>query len=145
MNFSEFEKKVDERQKNNPIWFGLESDCLPSELDLVKVQKNLGVEFPEEYMKFIKKYGGGYFALGVVYSLDPSSDFNIFKINEDNSSVRDGYVLFSDNGSGDFYAFKVSGNRCLSGVCARDHETGEWQETKYGNIFSFLIDVALSN
>ncbi|GFM66081.1 hypothetical protein PSCICJ_21990 [Pseudomonas cichorii] len=145
MNFTDFEKLVNEKEIANPVWFGLDPDSPANENSIALAQKELNAIFPDEYIQFIKRYGGGYFALGVVFSLDPSSDFNLVEINKRESHSRSSYILCSENGSGDFYGFKVINGKCLSEIYFLDHETGEWEKTKYENLLNFLSEIALSN
>jgi hypothetical protein len=145
MNIIVFEKIVDERKSANPVWFGLDPAPLASEDDIIYAQKELKIVFPIEYSQFVTRHGGGYFAFGIVYPLDCNSDFSILNINKRESTLRGDYILFSENGSGDYYGFKITEGHCSSEVYFFDHENGEWKPTKYENLFSFLSEIALSN
>ncbi|MQQ36398.1 SMI1/KNR4 family protein [Pseudomonas sp. SZ57] len=145
MNFHEFEEFVNEKKLANPVWFGLDPDSLASEESIEFAQKELNATLPHEYAQFVKRYGGGYFAFGIVYSLDKDSSFNILEINKAESKKREDHILFSENGVGDYYGFKIKENQCLPDVYFFDHETESWQKTKYENMLTYLSEIALSN
>ncbi len=145
MNFYEFEELVNEKKLAHPIWFGLDPDSLANDESITLAQKELNATLPTEYVHFVKRYGGGYFAFGIVYSLDKESSFNILEINRAESKKREDHILFSENGVGDYYGFKVVEHQCLPDIYFFDHETESWQKTKYGNMLVFLNEIALSN
>ncbi|BAQ75878.1 uncharacterized protein POS17_4184 [Pseudomonas sp. Os17] len=68
MNFSEFEQLLDAKKSLHPIWFELPSDRTATEEDIIEAQNDLDLRLPAEYSQFLQKHGGGYFALGIVYS-----------------------------------------------------------------------------
>ncbi|QXH44770.1 SMI1/KNR4 family protein [Pseudomonas xanthosomatis] len=143
MNFEEFSKLANEKIQKNPIWFQLERDAPSNDEEVIRVESNLGIQLPDEYKQFVKTYGGGYFAFSIVYSPNPNSDFPLEKINTDNTF--DTYILFSENGSGDYYGFPVSDKKCSSSIFFWDHESGQWNGTEYLNFYCFLADKALSS
>lgn len=145
MTLTDFVNLVTETEQTHPVWFDLNADKTASDRAIAASQQSLGLIFPNEYVQFIKKYGGGYFAFSIVYSLDNASDFNIIEINKRKSSVHKNYFLFSENGCGDFYAFEIVNNCCLPEVFFFDHETSAWSKTNYKNLFSFLSEVALAH
>lgn len=145
MDFEDFKKLVEKTKKDHPIWFRLESDELPSDVAVSNAEKRLGVELPVDYKNFIFEYGGGYFAFSNVYSLDGRSDWSLVDINSKYDDMRNGYVLISENGTGDFYGFKVIDGVCESKVYFYDHEVSTWQETPYDNLFDYLEKHALTN
>lgn len=145
MNFDDFEALVSEKARENPVWFGLPSDKLASLPDVEAAERDLNVKFPVEYVEFLLRYGGGYFALGVVFSLDADSEFYVLKKNSRKLVSETGFLTFSDNGMGDLYAFRVTSGECLSDVFFYDHEINSWVESGLGNLFEFLARYALSS
>ena len=145
MNFHEFEELVNEKKLTNPAWFGLDPDSLANEQSITCAQKELNATLPTEYVQFVTLYGGGYFAFSIVYSLDKDSSFNILEINRVESRRRENHIIFSESGVGDYYGFKVKENQCLPSVYFFDHETEGWQKTKYENMLTYLVEIALSN
>ena len=89
----------------------------------------------------------GIFGFSVVLSLDPESDFYLRKINEELKDDLGGartHLVFSDNGCGDYYAFKIEGGKCSSSIEWYDHESGKWSETECQGLFEFLESKALT-
>ncbi len=82
MTLTDFVNLVTETEQTHPVWFDLDADKTASDRVIIASQQSLGLIFPNEYVQFIKKYGGGYFAFSIVYSLDNTSDFNIIEINK---------------------------------------------------------------
>lgn len=145
MDFQEFKKFVTKAKLENPVWFGMEPDQAPSEIDIKEAEKKLGKELPQDYKDFLCEYGGGYFVFSNVYSLEERSAWNLIDINNEYSNIREEYILISENGVGDHYGF-IS----LNGVCAPqiyffDHETEQWNSTQYSNIFEYLKKALISD
>lgn len=145
MNFQEFSNLVANKMRTNPIWFQLESDSPSSREEISQLEANIGAQLPDEYKQFTTKYGSGYFAFGVVYSPSLSSAFPLEKKNLTNQAIRKNYIIFSENGSGDYYGFRSTEEKCSSEVFLWDHESEEWSETEHFNLFAFLASTALNN
>jgi hypothetical protein len=145
MNFDEFKKIVEQKKSSNPVWFAMAADELPSDSDFSDASNKLGAKLPIDYIDFISEYGGGYFALSNVFSLDVESDWNICLQNHNYDVVRKGHVLISDNGSGDFYGFKIEKDLCLPEIRFYDHESQTWGDTEFSNIYEYLVKFALTN
>jgi len=145
MNFNEFNDLVEKTKTKHPIWFGLEPDKSVNEIAIVNAEKTLKAKFPNEYKEFILKYGGGYFAFSIIYSLDDVSDWNLVKINHEYLSLRTGYILISENGVGDFYGYKIINGVCSSEIYFYDHEIESWEKTLFSNLFDYLKKHALTN
>lgn len=145
MNFNDFNALVDRAREQHPIWFGISSDRVATKKDILEAEDALRVHLPDDYKDFVGKYGGGYFALANVYSLDSSSEWYLKEINHKYSDVSDGYLLVSDNGVGDFYGYKITDGTCSSNIFFYDHEIDDWKDTRFANIFEYLEEVALKN
>ena len=145
MNFDDFKSLVESKRKSNPIWFALDADKKPSQEDYTKVETKLGAKLPLDYLRFINEFGGGYFAFSNVFSLDEQSDFNIVNQNYNYAVIRKGHVLLSENGTGDFYGYKVVNGDCLPQIRFFDHETQQWYETEFADLFEYLERFALRN
>lgn len=145
MDFKAFRELVEKTMSDHPVWFGIESDESPTDTMIAEAEKRLSVELPEDYKNFINAYGGGYFAFSNVYSLEVGSDWNLVDVNYKYDTLRKGFVLFSENGAGDFYGFKVESDGCKSEIYFFDHEVEIWQETSYSNLFEYLKKTALTN
>jgi len=143
MNEGTFEKELRKAQQLEPFLFEMESDPPASEELIQSVEKNLNVQFPLEFREFLKKYGSGEFAYTHLYSLSNDIENNII---EENKILNDKRVVaISDNGAGDYYCYLVKENYCESSIVILDHETGDFDEYYYKNIFEFLYLVGLDN
>ena len=112
MVFKEFVELVEKRKRKDPVLFELDRDKIPSDADIDQMEDYYCLKFPESYMAFLKKYGGGYFAYTVVYSCDADSTFYLLK-NVEKEWV-DTYGLFPviDLETGDLGVFKVDDRVC---------------------------------
>lgn len=144
MNFDEFQQLVKTKQKSNPVWFRLAQDKPPDKGEIECAEQKLAAKFPVEYVKFISEYGGGYFAFANVFSLQQDSVWHIVDTNIKSEAIRKGFVLFSDNGVGDFYGFAVEHSQCQREVYFFDHEQMRWTKTEFENLFDFLRRFALT-
>lgn len=145
MNFQEFKSLVENVKQKHPIWFGLDSDKPPSIDDINATEEKLKVQFPNDYLNFVNEFGGGYFAFSNIYSLEIGSDWNIIDQNLKYANICKDYIIISENGTGDFYGFKVEDGICKPQIHFYDHDEGNWQETEFFNIFEYLKNLALSN
>ena len=107
MREDEFVATVENIQKKRPIWFGLESDAVGSADDVTTAQTRLMLTFPPEYTAFVKRYGGGYFAFTIVYSVDRCSKWYVVQRNNEIRLIGRGFLAVSENGCGDYYGFRV--------------------------------------
>lgn len=124
------------------MWFELESDAPATEREITAVEASLGATLPDAYKSFLREFGGGYFAFGNVFSVS-ESEWNIVRRNEDISIP--GFIAISDNGTGDYYGFKVSNGACGDEVYVWDHEQPTHiRPTDFGNVLEMLDHVALT-
>lgn len=107
-----------------------------TENEIATVEKALEVKFPEELNYLLLNYPAGNFGYSLIYSVKDNSHDNIVKMNR--QCPYEGFLLFSDNGCGDNYGFKVENNQCLPEVYFHDHEIDKWIKTEYENLFQFL-------
>lgn len=144
MNVVEFKNLVEMKRRQHQRWFALESDPAASREAVQRAEARLGVRFPEEYREFLLMYGGGYFAFTNVFSVHHGSEWNVENRNRDFGLVRDGngYLVFSDPGTGDLYAFRVTDKVSASEVWVYDHDEGSWA-VAFGDLFEFLGNVGL--
>ena len=141
MDFREFQDLVVAFKQKQPVWFGLDADAPATEAQLQDAETEIGVSFPEEYRRFLKEYGGGFFAFAKIYSVQPGSDLHVLAINRRAGLIGSGLLAFSDNGVGDLYGFKVGGGD--SSIWFLDHETRQWQATHFSDLIQFLVEEAL--
>ena len=144
MDFEAFKELVEKTKTDHPVWFGLEPDESPNETAVTEAEMKLGAKLPIDYKNFILEYGGGYFAFSNVFSLEERSDWNLVDLNYKYDAIRNGHVLISENGSGDFYGFKFVNGVCEPRIYFYDHEVETWCESPHSNLFDYLEKFALS-
>jgi len=141
MLIEEFVQLVEKRKEEKPVWFGLESDPPATSAQIQDAEAQLRVRLPVSYRLFVTRYGGGYFALGNLFSVFPGSDWNIVERNR--SLLPFGFLAVSDNGVGDLYGFRVTDGVCDEEIVMFDHETGTISQPKYLDLFEFLEETAM--
>lgn len=138
MNLKEFEALTQKVKNENPNWFGLDSDtiCTVERIELVEQYYN--IKFPKGYKEFLLKYGGGYFAFTVVYSMDEHSSFYIQK-NVKAESVRNkSFLPVIDLETGDVAGFRVRDGICDEMVALYNHEENTIADLNL-NFFETLV------
>ena len=109
------------------------------------LEKTLFIELPGEYKTFLQAFGGGYFAFVIVFSATKGSEWNLVAQNEQAGVLEKySFLAISDNEAGDYYGFKVEDGVCDSKISFFDHEDGSVKETKYENLFEYLIKEGLT-
>lgn len=139
MNPEEFHRQVQEVRAQRPQWFALPADQPPTDDQIESHQMQLGARLPSEYLAFLRQEGGGDFAMVTVYSMEPGSDLNIVRMNQDAWFRSDDFVAVSDNGAGDYYGFAISDGVCRPEVVLLDHESGEVRPTGHADFFEFAL------
>lgn len=142
MDSKEFKLIVAKVKAEHPVWFGLESDSRANDAVVKAAESQLRCKLPRDYVEFVSEYGGGYFAFSNIYSLEDGSDWNLVEINNKYEHLRDGHILISENGVGDFYGFK-SDIDSSSRLYFYDHEEDVWLDSEFGNLYDYLCKYAL--
>jgi len=75
-----------------------------------------------QFRRFLVKYGAGDFLYSWVYSFDPDSGWSLWSDSEFLPGIGRAVLPFSDNGCGDYLAFKVTDGKCSDRVYWLDHE-----------------------
>lgn len=146
MNYNEFFEIVNETRNKRPIWFGLESEPKGNDNQIEKVEKVLSLSLPDEYKSFVKEYGGGYFAFTNIFSVNDLSDWYIVNLNNQIGLMEThSFLAVSDIETGDYYGFKIEKRVCCSRVMFYDHEINKVEETKYENLYDYILDVGLNS
>lgn len=130
MNKEEFEEMMQIVKNKNPRLFDLELDCKPKSDDFDLLEKYYKIVFPRSYKEFLLKYGGGYFAYIVVYSLDTKSPFYV-KNNVSFKFVKDNHFFpIIDFETGDLAGFKIDNGICKDIIVLYNHEDKTLSDTK---------------
>lgn len=145
VDLGEFRALVAKVKNQHPKWFALDSDPSARDEEIDQAERALDVTLPAEYRSFLKEFGGGYFALGNIFSVAADSDWNVVKKNKQKGLIGKGYVAISDAGTGDLYGFKCRNKACESAIWVYDHDSSEWRKTEFENLFAFLERKALSH
>ena len=145
MTFAEFKALVEEAKAKWPSAFDMPVELgmkpeIASEEDIQLAQKTLNATLPEEYVKFLREYGGGLFGSSVdIYSVDPKGDWYLLKYQPTHNN--EDFVAFAQNGCGDSYGFTISAGKCRPAVFFWDHEAGrEITETEFADFYEFVAD-----
>ncbi len=142
MDFKDFKKLVEKNKAENPeAWRVHEElvlgDAPATEDDIARVEAELKAKLPQDYVAFLKEYGGGLFGTDV-YSAKADSNFYIVDRQLPSDYVQN-FVAVSPNGCGDEYGFRVVDGQCQPELLFCDHEEGfELFSTEYASILDYL-------
>ena len=76
MTMDEFNEIHEFHKRQKPSLFEpTTSDRLATEVQLKRVEDEIGVRLPASYRGFLQSYGGGYIGFTNIFSADPDSDF----------------------------------------------------------------------
>lgn len=144
MTITEFKTIVGRAKENNPVWFGLDADPSASEAEILVAEAALKIKLPSDYCQFVREFGGGYFAFTNVFSVSPSSDWNIVKKNK--LHRINAFIAVSDNGVGDLFGFRSLDGICLPEIWVSDHENqNNLMPTSYKNLLNYLAERGLKS
>jgi hypothetical protein len=139
MTFDEFSSLVSSARVQYPKGLGLDADRLATDRELVEAQRQLGVAFPDAYGWFLKEFGGGFFALGTIFSVQAGSEWNVVDVNRKwADSLGKGFVAIADNHCGDFHGFRYESGQCAPQIWFYDHDGAEWLPTPYNDFLEFV-------
>lgn len=124
--------------------FELDAEPIATPSDLEAIENQLSVSLPEEYKQFTTTFGGGYFAYTVIYSASMDSQWGIIKQNQLLDLLKEhDFVSISDNQAGDYYGYKIENGRATNSVYVYDHEDRQIRQTKYRNLYEYLMEIGL--
>lgn len=139
MNFMEFDNVVEELRSRKPILFGLKSDNIASDEELIHVENYYQIQLPESYKQFLKKYGGGYFVYTVVYSCDTASKFYIIHNVLKEWVDKYNFLPVIDFQTGDMGGFKINNKKCDELFCIYNHDEKQVVESEECDFFQALV------
>ncbi|MGK5497900.1 SMI1/KNR4 family protein [Streptomyces sp. URMC 125] len=130
MEFEQFESLLAttraERERTLPEGFHAFDLLAASNEELAQAEQRLGVRLPDDYKKFMRRYGGGEFLfldLLPVLSHDGAED-DLVGVNESDIESED-FIAIAPVGTGDWWGFSASGAVCRNQVDFLDHEDGQ--------------------
>ncbi len=141
MDFAKFTEIVGNVKTKHPHFFELEHDKIPTMEDIISFQEHYQIILPEKYIQFLLNFGGGYFGLAIIYSLDKNSYFSIY--NHNPSQVKN-LLFIADNECGDYYAFRIENGKCSEEIVFYDHDNNTIEQgTEFPDIFEYLVKTGL--
>ena len=145
MNLDDFRTLAEKTKQEHPIWFELESDPQASDAEIAAAESALGCEFPNAYKEFVKEFGGGLFAFSNVFSMSEDSYWYVVLKNQREGWPRDvPFLAVSENGTGDYYGFRVQDGRCAPEVAFYDHDDGGVKPTEFPDFFEYVVSTGFS-
>jgi len=143
MTQEEFDDLIKEIREEDPDQLSSEylvrEDPLKEET-LVKFERKAGLQFPEEYRYFLKRYGSGEIGTVTIFSPDPESQFPIWG-GKDELEWETG-IPFAQDSDGNFYAFLVENKICSKDIwVAEQGRGGDLTYTDYEDFFEFVAEV----
>ena len=131
MTFEEFNSQINDIKMQHPIWFELLDNNSITDDMIISVEKELKITLPEQYIYFLKKYSGGYFAFTIVLSCNPESDFYI--VNDYSKSLLEKYKFLPlfDFENGDLAGVRVHNGKCSEKIFYYLHDTNELDVSDY--------------
>jgi SMI1 / KNR4 family. len=141
VDFGTFNEVIKKAKAKEPLLFELEHDDIPTMENIIHLQKQYQITLPEKYIQFLLRFGGGYFGYTNIYSLDENSYFFIF--NHNPAIIKD-LLFIADNECGDFYAFRIQGDKCSEKIVFYDHEDNTIKDTNFSDVFEYLVKIGLN-
>lgn len=126
---------IEDADYRNPFWIDKESTVTTEEIDTLRMHN-----YPEDYMEWCQKYGQYSIGLGITLS-SVSDVLNNIANEYYGLQVKNNYMYFATDGSGNDFAFDVSegGNQ----IRIFDHNgyiTPEWISDIYSEVYDFYFD-----
>jgi hypothetical protein len=144
MDYSEFERLLEQTRSTHPIWFESFEGWRSNEEEVAEVEASLQIALPVSYKRFILNVGGGGFGFLDIFPLmrRPGSVEDFYSVNSQKWWIAD-FVAFSPVGTGDLWGFMTDDGICSEGVRFLDHETGEIVQENQ-DFLEFLTSKALA-
>ncbi len=123
--FDKLAELVSQVRVEHPGWFRLRGEALASQEQINDCEVALGCALPSSYRRFVAEIGSGDFAFTLIYPPNPASDVWIGAMNQLPWVQRPDFVAFADNGSGDYYGWRIQDGAAVDAVVLLDHSTGD--------------------
>lgn len=109
------------------------------------LERERGIVLDRQFRRFLITYGAGDFLYSRIYSVDPESEWSLWRQSQFVDGIGYTILPFSDNGCGDYYAFRIVDGICSARLYWLDHELGyPIAETEYEDFNSFIAETALN-
>lgn len=126
---------IEDADYRNPFWIDKENTVTTSEIDILRKHN-----YPEDYIEWCEKYGQYSIGLGITLS-SVSDVLNNIANEYYDLQVKNNYVYFATDGSGNDFAFDTKEGG--SEIRIFDHNgyiTPEWISDIYSEVFDFYFD-----
>ncbi|TWU32439.1 SMI1 / KNR4 family protein [Novipirellula aureliae] len=119
-------------------------DAPMSEDRITELERERNIVLNRQYRRFLMTYGAGDFLYSQIYSFDPNSDWNLWRESDFVDGIGTTILPFSDNGAGDYLAFKLLDGKCSDCVYWIDHELGYTiSDSEYEDFNKWVAECAL--
>ena len=145
MTFDEFETLLDRERNNHSTWFRELNRTWPaaSDEEIHSTESELEAKLPDQYVRFLKKYGGGDFCYARILSVNAGDMMNIVLTNR---KYLDGmkFIAFNDDGTGGYYGFLLKDGMCSDDVYYLDPDDDSDPSKVYDTFCDCLVFIALN-
>ena len=143
MDTLKFDEIVQEYETRNPFWFEGEREPIVTEHDLATFEKLALCILPENFRYFVMNHGTGDFAFVFVLSIRDGEN-SILEQCKYLGEQATKYLPVSDNGCGDYYAFRVEAGSCSNELFFLDHEQNyAASKSGYADFLDYVVEVGL--
>lgn len=136
--FTQLSELILRIRAEHPGWFRLRGEGLATPEQIVDCEVALGCVLPTSYRRFVAEVGSGDFAFTSIYSPNPASDVWIGSMNQLPWVQRPSFVAFADNGSGDYYGWRIQDRVAVDEVVLLDHNTGDLRSCDLVDFVDFV-------
>ena len=144
MTQDEFDDLIQEIREEDPEQLDSEffvRDKPLKEDKVAKLEQKAGFALPEEYRNFLKRFAAGDIGTITVLSLDPESDFSLWKNQEPFEKVN--WIPVVDDGKSNFYGLVVENGVCSREIWFADQDLGyELSGTDYEDFYQLIATEA---
>ena len=142
MNIATFDAIVQELKARKPMWFAGDAEPLATDEEIDHAEAELGVRLPSQYKDFVHRYGGGYFGFTNVFSVNQSSEWYIVS-KWDLLPPKVDFVPVTDDETGGYYGFLVSGDVCSEEVYYFHPDEDELPSFQYPSFLEYVKETGL--
>lgn len=139
MSFDYFCEIIETIRLKNPILFELSSSYHPTDNDFYIIQRKYNIFFPDDYMRFYKKYCGGYFGFITLFTYDEQDDLYILNHNSSELVKKSGFFAVCDMETGDYIGYKILNGKCSTELYYYDHELRSLYDSQYNDLLDFIL------
>lgn len=146
MTIDEFKRLEDAYRISKPSIFRLASPDPPASAEQISsVETAIKCLLPESYRQFLASCGGGDYALFLVFSANPDSEYYLpRRLEELRPLIGGGLLPFHDDEAGGLYVLRINHNVAAEAVYYLDWETQELSGPEYESVIDAVANRAFS-